>query len=111
MDAQRLQFAQQKKSENMIDIGVGQRYTGNGRVAHTLSRMQFLCGFDLGAQVGGSSEQEPQNAVFGDGNLRLGAGLALEGAGAHGATIGAGAIPLGKRASGCGTKNLYLHLS
>lgn len=58
MDAQRLEFAQQKQSEDVIKIGIGERYAGNGRVA-LLSRMQFRRSFDLDAQIGRSAQQEP----------------------------------------------------
>ena len=73
--------------------------------------MQLRAGFDLGAKVGRCAQQEPPEAVVGERKLRLRARLAVERAGSHGAAIGAGAIPLRKRAPGCGAKNLDLHLS
>ena len=109
MDAQRLQFAQQKQSEDVIEIGIGECYAGDGRVTHTLAWMQFSRGFNLRAQIGRSAQQEPQEAILGDCNLSLRARLAVECAGSHGATIYAGTIPLRKCASGCRAKNLYLH--
>jgi hypothetical protein len=51
MDAQGLEFAQQEESEHVIEIGIRERYAGDGGVAHTLSRVQFGRGFDLRAQV------------------------------------------------------------
>ena len=103
MDAQRLKFAQQKQSEDVIDIGIGERDTGYGRVARRplrrLARMQLRRGFDLEAQVGRCPEQEPKDGVLGERNLGLGARLAVEGAGSYGATIMAGTIPLRKCAA------------
>jgi len=58
MDAQWLEFTQQKESENVIEIGIGERYAGNGRVA-LLSRVQFRRGFDLRAQIRRCAKQEP----------------------------------------------------
>src|ERR1039458_4787375 len=58
MDAKRLKFAQEKESEDVIDIGVGECDAGDGRVASRLAGMQFRRGFDLKAQVGRSAEQE-----------------------------------------------------
>ncbi len=110
MDAQRLEFAQQKQSEDVVEIGIGERYAGDRRMAQTPPRMQFRRGFDLGEQVRRSAQQEPREAVLGDRNLRLRARLAVECAGSHGAAICAGTVPLRKRASGRGTENLYLHL-
>ena len=109
MNAQRLEFSQQKKPKHMVEIGIGQRYTGDGRVTHALARMQFRRGFDLCAQIGRSAQQEPQESVIGDCNLSLAARLAVERAGSHRAAIMAGTIPLWKRASGCRAKNFYLH--
>ena len=110
MDAQRLQFAQQKQSEDVIEIGIGEGDAGNRRMAQTPPRMQLRRSFDLGQQIWRSAQQEPQEAVFGDRDLGLRARLAVERAGSHGATICAGAIPLRKPASGRGTQNLYSHL-
>ncbi len=59
MDAQRLEFAQQEQSEDVIEISIGQSYTGNGRMT-PLPRMQFRRGFDLGAQVRRRAQQKPR---------------------------------------------------
>ena len=111
MDAQRLEFAQQKKSEDVIKVGIGKRYAGYGRLTQTLARMQLRCSLDLRSQVRRCAQQKPRAAILRDRNLGLAAGLAVKRAGSHRATIWAGAIPLRKRASGRRTKNLYLHLS
>ena len=111
MDAQRVEFAQQKKSENVVEIGVGERDAGDRRVARALSRMQFGRGFDLRPQVRRRAQQKPRSAVLPDRDLRLRARLAAECTGSHSATICAGAVPLRKRASGRRSKNLYPHLS
>ena len=100
MDAQRLEFAQQEESKDVVEIGIGQDYARDGRVAQALARMQFRRGLDLRSQIRGCAQQEPRTAILGERNLRLGARLAVEGAGSHCATICAGAVPLRKRASG-----------
>ena len=110
IDAQRLEFAQQKQSDDVIEIGIGERDAGNGRMAHALARMQFRHGLDLSSQVRRGTQQEPRVSVLRDRNLRLRARLAVECARSHGAAIMAGAVPLRKRATGRGTENLYLHL-
>jgi hypothetical protein len=110
MDAKRLKFAQQKESEDVIDIGVGESYAGNRRMARSLSRMQFGRRFDLKTEVGRCAEQIPKDGVLGEGDLSLRAGLATECACSHRPTIVAGTIPLGKSAAGGRTKNLYQHL-
>jgi len=99
MDAKRLEFAQQEESEDMVEIGIGERDSGNGRVA-PLSRMQFRRSLDLGEQVRRCAQQEPREAAIGEHKLSLGARLAVERAGSYGATVCAGAVPLRKRASG-----------
>ena len=58
VDAQRLKFAQQKQPEDVVEIGVGERHAGDGRLAHALARMQLRRGFDLSAQVGRRTQQE-----------------------------------------------------
>jgi hypothetical protein len=80
-------------------------------VPHTLARMQFRRGFNLRAQIGRSSQQKPQESVLGNRDLRLAARLTVECAGSDRAAIITGTIPLRKGASGCRTKNLYLHHS
>ncbi len=110
VDAKRLEFAQQEQSEDVVEIGVGQHHARNRRLAQALARMQLRRGFDLCAQVWRCAQEKPRAAVLRDCNLCLAARLALERAGSHGATIGAGAIPLRKRASGRRTKNLHQHL-
>ena len=97
---QRLEFAQQEQSEDVVEIGISQRHACDGRLAQAIARMQIGCCFDLGVQVRRGAQQEPQEAVLGERNLRLSAWLALEGAGPHSPTICAGAVPLRKRASG-----------
>ena len=52
MDAQRLKFAQQKQSEDMVEIGIGEHHARNGRLAHALARMQFRRSFDLARRSG-----------------------------------------------------------
>lgn len=110
MDAQRLQFAQQEESENVIEIGVCKGYSGNRGVAHSLLWMQFGRGFDLGPQVRRCAEQEPHASVFGQRELCLRTRLAVECSGSDSATICTGAIPLRKSAASSGAENLYLHL-
>lgn len=110
MDAQRLKFAQEKQTEDVIEIGIGERDAGDRRMAHILSRMQLRRGFDLRTQVWRCAQQEPQKRVFGDRNLGLAARRAMERTGSYGATIGAGTVPLRKRSSGRRTKNLDFHL-
>jgi len=103
MDAKRLKFAQEKQSEDVIDIGVGECDAGDGRVASRLAGMQFRRGFDLKAQVGRSAEQKPKDGVLGERELRLSARLAVEDAASHGTAVMASAIPLRKCATGGGT--------
>jgi len=110
MNAQRLKFTQQKKSEDMIDIGVSKRNAANRRIPHSLSRMQFRRGFDLRAQVRRRAQQKPRKAVLANRNLRLAARFSAKCPRPHSAAICAGAIPLRKRTSGRRSKNLYLHL-
>jgi len=94
----------------MIEIGIGERYAGNRRMAHALSRMQFGRAFDLRAKVRRCAQQEPQAALLGERNLRLRARLAMECACPHLSAIPAGAIPLRESASRRRPKNLYQHL-
>ena len=108
---QRLEFAQQEQPEDVVEIGVGQHNTCDRRLAHAIARMQLRCGFDLRAQIRRCAQQKPRAAILRDRNLGLHARLAVECAASQSATIGAGAVPLRKRASGCGTENPYLHLS
>ena len=111
--AQRLQFAQQEQAEDVVDVGVGENGSGDRRLANPSSqarpRMQFGSGFDLRAQIGRSSEQKPGSRIGADGNLCLGAGFAVEGSGAHGAAVRAGAIPLGESSASGRTENLHAH--
>ena len=72
--------------------------------------MQLGRGFDLGAQVRRCAHKKPCSAVMADSNLRLRARLPGKSSDSNSAAIRAGAIPLRKRASGSGTKNLYFHL-
>jgi hypothetical protein len=51
MDTQGLEFAKQEESEDMVDIGIGERDACDGRLAHTLTRMQLRRGFNLYAEV------------------------------------------------------------
>jgi hypothetical protein len=102
VDAQRLQFAQQQKAEDMVDVGVGQNGSSDGRLADAFVGMKLRRGFDLRTQVRRSAEQEPGAGVGADGNLRLGSGFAVEGSGAQGEAVGAGAIPLGESSAGSG---------
>lgn len=94
----------------MVEIGVGERYAGNRRMAQTSSRVQLRSGFDLSSQVRGCSQKEPGVVILRDRNLGLAARLSVECAGAHSAAIGAGAVPLRKCAPSCGTENLDSHL-
>ena len=110
VDAQRLEFAQQKESEDVVEIGIGKRNAGNGGMTRSLSRMHLRRGFDLRAKVGRCAQQEPFAAILREGHLCLRARLAAELTGSHRPAIGAGAIPLRKRASGRGTENLDQHL-
>jgi len=110
MDAQGLEFTQQEQPEDVVEIGVNERYSSDGRLAHAIARMQFRSGFDLRAQVRRRAQQKPGAAILRDGNLSLGARFAVEGAGPYRAAICAGAVPLGKPASGRRTENLYLHV-
>jgi hypothetical protein len=71
--------------------------------------MKFAIGFDLRAQVGRSAEQKPGDCVRADCDLRLRPGFSLKGSGAHSATVGAGAIPLGESSPGGGAENLHAH--
>ncbi len=102
MDAKGLQLAQQKKAEYVVDIGVEQNRTGDGRVARagTAARVEFGIGFDLSAQVRRGSQQKPGFRVGADRDLGLGTGLTMERSRADGTTVGAGAIPLRKASSG-----------
>jgi hypothetical protein len=110
VNAQGLEFPQQEQPEDMVEIGVGQHHPGDWRLAHAVARMQFRRGFDLSAQIGRRAQQKPGAAIRRDRNLGLGARLAVEGAAPYSATVGAGTVPLGKRASGRGTENLDSHL-
>jgi hypothetical protein len=47
VNAQGLKFAQQKQSENVIEIGVGQHHAGNRRPPHAIARMQLSRRFNL----------------------------------------------------------------
>src|SRR5215469_2348310 len=56
---QRLELAQKKESEDVIDVGVEQDGSGDGRMASLVNsglRMEFGSEFDLGAKVGRGSE-------------------------------------------------------
>jgi len=64
VNAKRLQFAQQKQSENMVEIGVGECDARDGRLTHALPRMQLGGGFDLRAQVGRRAQQEPRAGIL-----------------------------------------------
>jgi hypothetical protein len=74
-----------------------------------LSRVKFGSSFDLRAQIRRSSEQKPGIRIGADGDLRLRTRFAAKRSGANRATIGAGAIPLGKSSSSSGTENLNAH--
>ena len=56
VNAQRLQFAQEQKSEDVIDIGVGENCACDGTlpdsVAYFEPWLKFGSGFDLAAEVG-----------------------------------------------------------
>src|SRR5579871_1911713 len=109
---QRLQLAKEKKTEDVIDVGVEKNGSGDGRMPSFVisgMTMEFGRGFDLCAEVGRGSEEKPVFWVGADGNLRLSAGFALELSGAKGTAVGAGTIPLGETTA-CGrTQNLDLH--
>lgn len=110
--AERLQLAQEKKAEDVVDVGVEKNGSCDRRLANAVSAsagMKFRRGFDLRAQVGRSSEQKPRSGIGADGNLRLRAGLAAELPGAHGTTVGAGAVPLRKASASSRAENLDLH--
>jgi hypothetical protein len=109
MHAEGLQFAQQKQAEYVVDVGIGENGANDGRLAEAFAGMQFGRGFDLRAQIGRSAEQEPGAIVGADGELRLGAGFAVEGSGAQGGAVGAGAIPLGETSARAGSENFYAH--
>jgi hypothetical protein len=114
MDAQRLQFAQQEQAENMVNIGIGQHNARNWRLAyttgHTVAWMKVGRTFNLRAQVWGSSQEKPGVAILTDGNLGLGARLALECASPEGTAIGTGAIPLGKSATCSRAQDFHAHV-
>src|SRR5258708_5889427 len=110
MDAYRLQFTQQQQAENMVNVGIGQHDACDGRLADTIARVKFGRGFNLRAQVWGGSQQKPGAPVLTDGNLSLGARLALECAGSKGTAIGTGAIPLGKSAARSRAQNFHTHV-
>ena len=107
--AQRLQFTKKKQSENMVDVGVEQYASGDGRLAKAFAGMEFRVRFDLRAEVGRGSEQKPGMGVGTDGDLGLGAGLSRELSGSENAAVGAGAIPLWERSSSGRAENLDLH--
>src|ERR1700688_3348689 len=109
VNTQRLEFAQQEQTEYVVDIGISQQYACNRRLPQTLAWMQFRGGFDLSPQVRRSAQQKPHAVILRDRNLGLASRFAVERAVSHRAAICAAAIPLRKRASGRGTKNLYLH--
>jgi hypothetical protein len=51
VDAEWLEFAQQKQSEDMVKIGIGKHRAYDWRLARDFARMQFGRGFDLRAEV------------------------------------------------------------
>ena len=114
MDAERLQFAQQQQTENMVNIGVSEYDACDGGVAyttgHTVAWMKLSGGFNLRTQVRGGSQQKPGVAVLTDGNLGLGARLALECAGSQAPAIGTGTIPLGKSATRSRAQDFHTHV-
>ena len=112
VNAKWLKFAEQKKSEDVIDVGVEENGSSDGRIARYVFRgawMKFGSRFDLRAEIGRSSEQKPALGVGADGKLRLRSSFPAERSGAQRAAIGAGAIPLGKASASGGTENSNLH--
>src|SRR5215472_10567080 len=100
---QRLQLAQQQKSEDVIDVGIEKDRSRDGRMPSIVirgMRMEFRSGFDLLAEVGGSPEKKPVFCVGTDGELGLRPAFPLEHSGAKRTTVRTGAIPLREPATG-----------
>jgi hypothetical protein len=99
MDAQRLKFTHQQKSQYVVDIGIAQHHARNRRLADSFSRMQLRRGLDLNPQVRRRAEKKPGAAILSNSKLCLRTWFSLECARSHCSTIHATAIPLGKSAT------------
>src|ERR1700716_179992 len=113
MDAERLQFAQQQQTENMVNVGIRQHDACDRGLAHTvvhsIARVKISGGFNLRAQVWGRSQQKPRVAVLTDGDLGLSARLTLECACSQATAVGTGAIPLGKSTTCSRAQDFHSH--
>ena len=98
-----------QQPKNTIQIGVGQKDCGNGRVAKSGNRCEFWIFNQLVPQVWRGVEKYPFTRTRRNGNLRLGARLTLKSAGAQAAAIGATAIPLRKATPGGRAEDLNAH--
>jgi hypothetical protein len=95
-------FTQEKKAEDMIEIGVGEEHAFDWRIAcfsrRWLERRKRL---DLRAQVGRCVDEEPALAIRAEGNAGL--RTRMNCAGARLLTIRAGTIPLRQATAGRGS--------
>jgi hypothetical protein len=114
--AQRLEFAQEEQSENVIKISGGEDDSGNGRIA-ARAGMKRGSGLDLRSEVGRGSGKKPGDAVRAQGELGLGARFTRESVlngvlasviTQSGAVLAA-AIPLRKPAPGGRTEDAKMH--
>ena len=108
INSDRLQFAHQQQTENLVKIAGSQYNALNGRIAQAAG-MQLRCRFNLRAQVGRSVQQKPMLIVGGNGNLDLRPGYGVQQTSALTAAVEASTIPLWKAATGRRTQNFNAH--
>ena len=105
-----LEFAEMEQAHHVIDVGGGQEHAADRRVGSVLiAGTELRRRDDLGAEIGGGADQEPDFAVVRERDLSLGTGLSAEFALASAAAVVAGAVPLWEAASGCRTQNFDAH--
>jgi hypothetical protein len=93
-----LKFAQREKTKYLVEVGAGQNYASNGRMAETTGVQERLS-FNLEADIRRGIQQEPRFRVFANSDLQLRPRLAGKRAIAYAPAIGAGAIPLRETAA------------
>jgi hypothetical protein len=103
MNAKLAAFAKQEQSEDMIQIGIGQKHRRERAIPRALRRrMQAGKRLHLRAKVRRRVDQKPFLSVGAEGNTRLSAGR--NDAGACGLTIETGTIPLRNTSAGSGSQ-------
>src|SRR5262249_56795619 len=109
-EEKRVELAEMTQADESGGVGRGQEDAAelsSRRVARR--RIVLPRGGDLRAEVGRGSEQEPDDAVRGEGELGLRAGGGADGAGAQAGAVRAGAVPLREAAAGRRAKDFDLH--